>query len=68
MGYSVAEKVEIFYLFLKNNKNKYAARREYMMLYPNRPTPGANTFLVVYRRVTVLKEKSALLCQMGKKI
>lgn len=51
MGYSEAEKVEIFSLYVKNNKNKCAARREYRTLYPNRAIPSVNTFLNVYRHV-----------------
>lgn len=51
MGYSDAEKVEIFSLYVKNNKNKCAARREYMTLYPNRAIPSVNTFINVYRHI-----------------
>lgn len=51
MGYTADEKVDIFSIYVKNNKNKQAARREYRLIYPDRQTPSANTFLYNYRRV-----------------
>lgn len=55
MHYTEAEKFEIFSLYVKNNKNKKAARREYMRLHPNNTIPSANTFVNIYNRVRDLK-------------
>jgi hypothetical protein len=51
MVYTEAEKLEILSLYIKNNKNKKAARREYIRIYPNHLAPSENTFLNVFRHL-----------------
>lgn len=57
MIYTVQEKFEISSLYIKNNKNRHAARREYMILHDNAPAPALNTFKRVYE---LLRNTNAL--------
>lgn len=52
MRYTEPEKIDIFSIFVQNNRNKYAARRQYMEMYPNRQTPSLNTFVNIHRHVS----------------
>lgn len=51
MVFSEAEKLEIVEIYVKNNKNRYRARQEYINIYGNngnRRIPSLNTFKNVY--------------------
>lgn len=55
MIYSEQEKFEIFTLYVKNNNNRFAARREYILLYGERRAPSLNTFRRVYDLLSTTK-------------
>lgn len=50
MYYTKEERVEIMEVYMKNNKNAYAALRDYCNRYPERLTPSKNTFKRIYNK------------------
>lgn len=56
--FTEAEKLEIVEIYLKNDKNRYQARQEFINLYGNngnRRVPSLNTFKNVYNLLHATK-------------
>lgn len=51
MYYPIQIRMDIFTVFVKNNRNVKAAHREYRRLYPDRAVPDKNTFRNVWNKM-----------------
>lgn len=65
MRYSVQERQDMYNIYIKNNKNSYAALRGYSQMYPERNQPSYNTFVRIYKNISTEGRLSKLRKKYG---